>query len=215
MRLFYNTGRATGFFLPLAEAAGLAPLEFVDAFEQWLRDTRNIPPEQILSIETWTASQVLGLQEGFVRALFAADAELLALALDMVHYHYHYAETLLGPEVLPPEPQEAPGAPPLDTPWKRHPDLRLVDFAYEISDLLEIGGAPLHEMRRLLRPVGSTALYLRRGQEVACESLQDDFLALLRQSDGRRTPRDILPHCRPQEVGQWVEFAVAEGLLVL
>nr|NIS39766.1 hypothetical protein [Desulfuromonadales bacterium] len=114
----------------------------------------------------------------------------------------------------PPAPESLCNDSLLDTAWRRHPDLRLVDFSFEINDLLQIGAAPLHDILAMLRPSASTALFLRRGPEVACESLQSGFLLLLRRSNGCCPPRQILPDCRPDEVEQWVEFAVAEGLLL-
>ncbi|MFO7983877.1 MAG: radical SAM protein [Desulfuromonadales bacterium] len=214
-RLFYNTGRSVGFFLPLAEAAGYSAVGFIESFQQWLLTERRLAHEDVLEVETWTSAQILTLQEDFIRYLFGdQDEGLHALVLDLVHYHYNYAEALLGPEVLPSEPEEVRHLPLLDTRWRRHPDLRLVEFTFEINDLLQIGDATLHKILLLLRPVGSTALFLRRGPEVACESLQEDFLSLLQGSDASRTPRQILAGSDPAEVEQWVDFALAEGLLL-
>nr|NIS39767.1 B12-binding domain-containing radical SAM protein [Desulfuromonadales bacterium] len=53
-RLFYNTGRAVGFFLPLAEAAGLSPLGFIDAFRQWLLSEQGITRQALLDVEQWS-----------------------------------------------------------------------------------------------------------------------------------------------------------------
>ncbi|HKL49285.1 MAG TPA: radical SAM protein [Desulfuromonadales bacterium] len=214
-RLFYNTGRAVGFFLQLVEAAGYSSVGFIERFQQWLLTECRFDRDELLDVENWTSAQILSLQEDFIRYLFGGDDKgLQALALDLVNYHYNYAETLLGPEVLPAEPEEVRPFPLLDTPWRRHPDLRLVDFSFEIIDLLQIGNATLHEILLLLRPMGSTALFLRRGSEVACESLEDDFLSLLQGSNGKRTPHQILPDSKPAEMEQWVDFALAEGLLL-
>jgi hypothetical protein len=73
----------------------------------------------------------------------------------------------------------------------------------------------LESFTALFRPVGSVALFVRRGAEVVCESLQEDFLKLLEGSDGTRSPQEIFAGSLSRTLGEEiVAFAVAEGLLV-
>ena len=49
----------------------------------------------------------------------------------------------------------------------------------------------LEEIATLFRPVGSVALFMRRHNEVICESLGEEMLQLLKKSNGLNSPRDI------------------------
>ena len=72
----------------------------------------------------------------------------------------------------------------------------------------------LNEFVNLFRPVGSVAVFLRRNNEVVCESLGEDLLRLLKNCDGLRTPKEIFAGSVPVETGrEMVAFAVVEGLL--
>jgi len=76
-------------------------------------------------------------------------------------------------------------------------------------------GADLEEFTQMFRPVGSSALFLRRNDEVVCESLQEDFYRLLQGSDGERTPEQIFAGgIDRREAGEILEFAISEGILV-
>ena len=87
-------------------------------------------------------------------------------------------------------------------------------FAYEILDLLEMEGMHLEEMTDLFRPVGSVALFMRRDNQVFCESLSEEMLRLLKRSDGKSSPKEIFAGSLPETTGaELVEFAVSEGLL--
>ncbi len=214
--LFYNTGRAVGLLPGLLRSLGVEAVDFFQDFTRWLRAEQGIFREALLDTESWTSPEVLAMQESYIQYLLTQQKrlDLLPAALDLLRYHFHHAETSLGPEVLP-----APTPPdPLKSwqrPWRRAPGVRLVPFHYEIVDLLDMEGAELAEIADMLRPVGSVALFIRRGTEVWCESLEEDFLRLLKDSDGRRTPEEIFAGGIETDQGQeMLAFALAEGLLV-
>lgn len=214
--LFYNLGRAVGFFPALLRASGAEPVPFLAGFADWLLKERRIEEERFLAIDAWRPEEVLPLQEGYVDHLLRRQRRevLLPAALDLLRYHFHYAETLLGPETLPASPETLAGLNPWTTRWRTAPTVRLVRFAYEILDLLVMDEPDLERFAVLFRPVGSVALFLRRGVEVACESLQEDFQKLLEGSDGSRSPREIFAGSLGRAQGEEiVSFAVAEGLL--
>jgi hypothetical protein len=101
-----------------------------------------------------------------------------------------------------------------ETPWQRSDKCRLVPFAYEILDLLEMEDMQLDEIATLFRPVGSVALFMRRDNEVLCESLGEEMLRLLKDSNGTMSPKDIFAGSLSQATGEeLVQFAVCEGLL--
>ena len=91
----------------------------------------------------------------------------------------------------------------------------MVRFRFEIIDLLQVDEMDLRQFVNLFRPVGSTALFVRRGGEVFCESLEEDFARLLQGSDGSRSPQEIFDgSVNRQEGEEFIEFAVSEGILL-
>jgi len=215
--LFYNSGRAVGFFSALCEAVGLDPVAFLDAFILWVGKRTDIPANVFLTPGQVRPAQILIWQKQFLIDLFGEKQcqHLIAAASDLLDYHYHYAETSLGPETLPAEPERLRRLNVWETPLILTPYVKLVPFHYEIIDLLEMGEVRLEPFVNMFRPVGSVALFLRRGNEVVCESLQEDFLQLLKQSVGTKSPREIFCGEVPTDQGrEIVDFALAEGLLM-
>jgi radical SAM superfamily enzyme YgiQ (UPF0313 family) len=215
--IFYNRGRAVGFFLPLAEAADFDPCDLLDFFLHWLQQERNLSRQQIENVESWQPRDIRDLQMDFTAYLLKDKGcgHLLPAARDLIRYHYHYAETVLGPETIPAESEQLR---PLDlwtTRWRLNPASRVVRFRYEIIDLLQVDEMDLRQFVNLFRPVGSTALFLRRGGEIVCESLEEDFARLLQGSDGSRSPQEIFDgSVNRQEGEEFIEFAVSEGILL-
>jgi len=213
--LFYNQGRAVGFFATLLDVCRLEAVTFIEGFADWLLLQQGLYREVLLAVVQWCPAEILPLQEGYVQWLLLQHqrGDLLQPALDLMRYHFHYAETLLGPETAP-----AASEPPADAwtqPWQLAPHVHLVPFAYEIGNLLEMEEFALEEFAELFRPVGSVALFLRRGEEVICESLEEDALNLLRHCDGHRTPEAIYAGSVEREIGEEIlQFAVGEGLLI-
>jgi hypothetical protein len=160
--------------------------------------------QRFLDIDLWRPDVVRQLQEDYIGHLLRRQRResLLPAALDLLRYHFHYAETLLGAETLPAPPATLAGLDPWTTRWRTAPTVRLVRFAYEVLDLLEMGEPDLERFTALFRPVGSVALFVRRGGEVVCESLQEDFLKLLGGSDGTRSPREIFAGSLSRAMGR-------------
>jgi hypothetical protein len=218
VELFYNLGRAVGFLPTLLHSLDLAAVDFFTDFARWAQQEQGLYRDVLLATEGWQNSEVVTLQESFVQQLLIARQrlDLWPAALDLIRYHYHHAEALLGPETLPAVPTPEPGETFWKTSWRRAHGVRLVPFNYEIVDLLEMEGADLEEFTQLFRPVGSTALFLRRNNEVICESLQEDFYRLLQGCNGKRTPEDIFAGGIDRREGEEIlEFAVSEGILVV
>jgi hypothetical protein len=214
--LFYNAGRAVAFFPALLKALRMRPAELLGAFADWLLTQPQASAERLGDPSLWQPAELLALQEDFTRELLKTRgrADLVAAALDLIRYHFHYAETLLGPETLPVAAKQLRGRPLWTTPWRLGPGVRLVSFRYEILDLLEMSEVDLEQFASLFRPVGSMAIFLRRGGEVFCESLEEDFLKLLQGSRGERSPAEIFGGSIGRVEGEEiVEFALAEGFL--
>lgn len=214
--LFYNTGRAVAFFPAILHALQTRPSELFEDFFAWALQQPEITCEALLTTSDWSATDVYRLLQGYLshRLRSTGQGHLVSVFLDLLCYHFHYAETLLGEELLPPGDDSQPRTNLWETPWQRSEKCRLVPFAYEILNLLEMEELHLAEIASLFRPVGSVALFMRRGNEVFCESLGEEMLRLLKHSNGSLSPREIFAGSLPQATGEeLVEFAVSEGLL--
>jgi hypothetical protein len=213
--LFYNLGRAVGFFEVLLQTTGLEPVQFLEKFANWMMVEQGVFRSVLLDAEQWRPEEILPMQEGFIQHLLINldRNDLMQAALDLIRYHFHYAESLLGGETLPLE--EFPQEEVWTKLWRLAPDVRLVPFSYEILDLLEMGEVDLEEFTDLFRPVGSMALFMRQGEEILCESLEEDFSTLLRGCDGTRSPEQIFSGAVSKSSGsEVVRFAIAEGMLI-
>jgi hypothetical protein len=212
--IFYNRGRAVGFLLPVCQALRIKPASLLERFSHWLQQNQGVALERILAVEDWSPAQIFPLQQKFLAAELkhGGKSQLQPLVNDLLLYHYHYAETLLGPEIYPQTPVKA-GKKAWQQRWKQARHLRLVDFTYELDELTAMGGMTLEATYKALKQRGSTGIFIRRGDEVLCESLQEDFARLLLGSDGTRTPAEILPGVPPAEGLELLNFALEEGLL--
>jgi len=214
--LFYNTGRAVAFFPAVLHALQVRPSALFEDFFRWALQQPDIDGDALMQTETWEAEDVYRMIQGYLSNQLqrTGQGHLVSVFLDLLCFHYNYAETLLGEELQPmAEPGQWPRN-PWETPWQRSRQCRLVPFAYEILDLLEMEEMDLGEAANLFRPVGSVAIFLRRGNDVLCESLSEEMLQLLRLSNGHLTPKEIFAGSLSQAMGEeLVQFAVSEGLL--
>ncbi len=212
--LFYNLGRAVGFFENIVELVQKDPVSFLEGFADWMMLHQGVYRAVLTDSDCWRPEEILPMQEGYVQFLLMRKhrESMLQAALDLIRYHFHYAETLLEDEVLPSE--DFDNDEPWDRTWKTSPHIRLVPFSYEILDLLEMEEMDLEEFSELFRPVGSVALFCRRGDEVLCESMEEDFLTLLQNCDGTKTPEDIFAGAISRNAGEEIiRFAAAEGFI--
>ena len=214
--LFYNTGRAVAFFPAILDALQARPSELFEDFFKWARQQPETDHDSLMQTEHWSAEDAYRMLQGYLshRLQSAGQGHLVSIFLDLLCYHFNYAETLLSEELLPIPGEALLEKDAWETPWQRSNKFRLVPFAYEILDLLEMEGMFLEEMTNLFRPVGSVALFMRRDNQVFCESLSEEMLRLLKHSDGKSSPKEIFAGSLPEATGaELVEFAVSEGLL--
>ncbi len=214
--LFYNTGRAVAFFPAVLHSLQTRPSVLFADFFKWALQQQDIDYDRLVITSNWAADDVYRMLQGYLcnQLQKTGQGHLVSVFLDMLCYHYHYAETLLGEELLPPPDERLLQKNLWETPWQSSSKCRMVPFTYEILDLLEMEELQLEELASLFRPVGSVALFMRRDNEVFCESLSEEMLRLLKLSNGCVSPKEIFAGSLPQETGEeLVEFAVSEGLL--
>jgi radical SAM superfamily enzyme YgiQ (UPF0313 family) len=214
--LFYNSGRAVAFFPAIMHALKISPSALFEDFFKWVLQQEGIEHNELLLTDQWAADDVYRMLQGYLCSQLekTGQGHLTSVFLDLLCYHFHYAETILGEELLPPREPLDSQTNLWETPWQRSRNCRLVPFAYEILDLLEVEEMQLDEFASLFRPVGSVALFMRRDNEVFCESLSEEMLKLLRESNSGLSPKEIFAGSLSQATGkELVEFAVYEGLL--
>jgi hypothetical protein len=214
--LFYNSGRAVAFFPAIMHALKISPSALFEDFFKWVLKQEGIERNELLLTDQWAADDVYRMLQGYLCSQLekTGQGHLTSVFLDLLCYHFHYAETILGEELLPPREPLDSQTNLWETPWQRSRNCRLVPFAYEILDLLEVEEMQLDEFASLFRPVGSVALFMRRDNEVFCESLSEEMLKLLRESNSGLSPKEIFAGSLSQATGkELVEFAVYEGLL--
>ncbi len=214
--LFYNTGRAVAFFPAIMQALQIKPSELFEDFLQWALQQPDISFDDLMTTTQWAADDVYRMLQGYLcnQLQSTGQGHLVSVFLDLLCYHFHYAETLLGEELLPPVDETLLDTDFWETPLHRSDKCRLVPFAYEILDLLEVEEMQLDEFASLFRPVGSVALFMRREEEVFCESLSEEMLKLLKESNSKLSPKEIFAGSVSVATGkELVQFAVYEGLL--
>jgi len=215
--LFYNTGRAVAFFPIILQALQIQPSALFEDFFAWALQQQGVDSEKLLLPCYWTANDIYQMLQGYLcqQLQKTGQGHLVSVFLDLLCYHFHYAETLLGEELMPPLNDAFLQTNLWETPLQRSDKCRLVTFSYEIMNLLEMEEMQLEEITSLFRPVGSVALFMRRDNEVFCESLSDEMLRLLKQSNGKISPKDIFAGSLSQATGvELVQFAASEGLLL-
>ncbi len=219
--IFYNTGRAMAYFLPLCQACNLTALEFVEFFAQWLESDGKDQVGAWWMLD-WSAQQVLNMQQRFILQLFATHGveHLSSLALDVIFLNSCWSDTLIGVEtvVQPQLVEQLDEQTLLEQPWQLSSTVSIQKFSYPIDELSCIDDFDLIEMYETMQPCASTGLFLRHGEQVFCESIDDIFAILLTGSNNSQTPIQILASFAAvlsrQECLELVAFAVSEGLLV-
>lgn len=220
--IFYNTGRAMAYFLPLCQACNLTALQFVENFAHWLESDSEFQHLEWWNLD-WSAHQVLGMQQRFIPQIFATQGvgHLSSLALDIIMLHSCWSDTLIGPETAA-QPllgqHQFDNQALLERPWQLATTVQVKEFAYPIDELSGVDDLDLIELYETLPSCASCGLFLRRGEQVICESIDAIFATLLTSSTGQQTPKQILAPfaaaLSPQECFELVAFASSEGLLI-
>lgn len=212
--IFYNRGRAVGFFLQLCEALSLAPAELLEKFSDWLQARPELSTAQKSSAEEWQPAAILVLQQNFIAELLqsAGQKKLQPLAEDLVNYHFCCAEVLLAQDCepmakLPAEKQL------LQQKWQLATRVRIQKFNYDLEELEEIGGEKMAWQVKQLSQTPSYGIFLQQAGQPIIESVQDDFARILLAADGQTPTKELLRGGEPQTAVELLQFAVAQGLL--
>jgi len=211
--IFYTRGKAVAWFRSVTSALGLQPSAFLGRFADWLAAEKGA---DIFEADL-DDDEIRLLQRDFLTTLFAPKRlkRLLPLVLDLVDYHHYYAAALLSPPPNPPDEQLLETLPLLELPARISSSARLVQFSYEILDILDAGEPNIRTFSDQFRPSGSWAVIYPSRDGIATESLIKPYFRLLELQDGLTLCGVISTRLNipADEALSFLQFAAAEGIL--
>ncbi|NOY13855.1 MAG: radical SAM protein, partial [Deltaproteobacteria bacterium] len=149
--IFYNRGRAVGFFLQICDALSSRPAELLGRFSDWLNARPELSTEQKTCAEGWQPLDILPLQQDFVAAglLKSGKKNLRQLAEDLINYHFRCAELLLAQDCQPADNLPAANR-LLKQRWRLNPAVQIQRFHYDLEELEQVGGEKLSWLHKQL-----------------------------------------------------------------
>lgn len=213
--IFYNRGRAVGFFLLLCDTFNKPPAILLHHFFNWLTNERGLTRTQILDVENWTPDKILPLQRDFCREQCRQLKlyPLIPLIEDLLHYHYLCAELLLG-EDCPPGAENITLSAFAGTHWRRHPSVFIQFFHYDPTDLENLGGNVLSETGPQLEQVPAHRLLLRAEGEFIIELLDESVARMLLTATESQSGEVLLRQLDSTDAEETALVAVSQGLLL-
>ncbi len=213
--IFYNRGRAVGFFLSLCNALKLSPSRFLCQFREWLSEHKHIDQQKILDAESWQPVDILPLQQQYVAYQLTKNnhPELKNIAQDLINYHYLCAEALLADDCLP------DGNMPASNKrkrllWKLNPAVKIQPFHFPLEDLELFGGETLAKANKKMALEPEVAIFLRQQGEVIIEALDDDFAHILDRAKTEKGLQELTEDIDPPLAEELLDFAINQGILL-
>ncbi|MBW4055267.1 MAG: B12-binding domain-containing radical SAM protein [Proteobacteria bacterium] len=210
--IFYTRGKAVAWFNAIVAILSLKPSDLLQKFSHWLIDHRGHATKEF----DFSDDDIDEMQHFFLRWLFSNKKvnRFLPLVLDLVNYHHLYAAALLAPLPEPGKDSHIPGNVG-NVRFRLDPSATLVNFTYEITELLDCGEPQIHWMYDNFSQSGSHAVIYRNDGMVYTESLDAAYILLLEQirdRDGKiNIPETGLTK---DEIHDFLEFALQEKFLV-
>jgi len=213
--IFYNRGRAVGFFLSLCDLFHATPAALLQQFADWLTAEKNYPMAQVIDVEAWTPARILPLQRDFCREQCRRHKhyQLIPLIEDLLHFHYLCAQILLGDDCQPAGQQITPKI-FAAAHWQLNPAVFLHFFHYDPADLETIGGeSPATTVERLQQQPGQRLL-LRVEGEMIIETLDDSLARMLQLATTSQQGKTLLAQLDPQAGEEMALMAAEQGILL-
>jgi len=212
--IFYNRGRAVGFFMPLCNTLQQSPSNFLQQFGDWLKNDKQLLLKKILDIETWQPAAILPLQQEFVarQLLDANKKKLVKVAEDLINFHYLCAETLLAEDCQP--GRHIPQKKWLQQDWQLNPAVQIQTFNYTLEDLEIAAGETLEQLKKQLTIEPGQVIFLRQQGEIVIEALDETFVQMLLGAKQKKTGQQLKKGIDTQLADELLEFAINQGLLL-
>jgi radical SAM superfamily enzyme YgiQ (UPF0313 family) len=209
--IFYTRGKAVAWFNAVVAVLGLKPSDLLHKYSDWLIDEMGSSRKE----SDFSDDDIWKMQQLFLKHLFNHKKvkRFMPLVLDLVNYHYLYAAVLLAPLQETSENNRVP-IDSGDTRFRLAPSARIVDFTYEIDELLECGEPQILWMFEHLQQTGSQAVIYRSNDMICTESLAVPYILLLEKiRDGVGDYMSGIELTR-DEVNEFLIFALQEGIIV-
>lgn len=213
--IFYNRGRAVGFFLQCCAALTWSPATMLTQFLDWLGSHSNLSSKQILAVENWTPDKILPLQRDFISEQLHTQgrAELVPVAQDLILYHYLCAETLLADHCqASPELHDQHSF--AKARWQLNPAVHIGHFHFDLEQLEAVGAQPLSAIRKQLAEDPGQVLFMNQYGSLVIESLAEPFAQLLLAATTPTTGAQLLHQLDPDDAEELTGFALGQGLLL-
>jgi hypothetical protein len=213
--IFYNRGRAVGFFLPLCDLFDAPPAALLQQFADWLVTEQYYSMTQLVDVEAWTPDLILPLQRDFCRAQCRHHKHdrLIPFIEDLLHFHYLCAEILLAEDCQPAEQQITPAA-FAAAHWQLNPAVFLHFFHYDPADLETLGGKSLKSSVKQLQQDPGQRLLLKVEGEMVIETLDDSAARMLQMATTGQSGKTLLAQLEPREGEKIAILAAEQGILV-
>ena len=213
--IFYNRGRAVGFFLLLCDTFNKPPATLLHHFFDWLTNERGFTRALILDVEHWSPDMILPLQRDFCREQCRQHKSypLIPLIEDILHYHYLCAELLLGEDCQSTARHMTP-ATFATANWQINPAVFLQFFHYDPVDLEALGGEALIKTVKHLQQEPGLRLLLRVAGEMIVETLDDSVGRMLQMATTVQNGATLLNQLGPQDGEEIALMAVEQGILL-
>ncbi len=213
--IFYNRGRAVGFFLPLCELFHATSAALLQQFADWLTAEKICTRAQLVDVEAWTPDRILSLQRDFCREQCRRHKQyqLIPLIEDLLHFHYLCAEILLGEDCQPTGQRITPAA-FAAAHWQLNPAVFLHFFHYDPVDLETIGGESLDKIIKQLQQDPGQRLLLKVEGEMMIEMLDDSLARMLQMATTGQSGTTLLAQLDSQEGEDPALLAAEQGILL-
>ncbi|MBW6509618.1 MAG: radical SAM protein [Desulfuromonadales bacterium] len=213
--IFYNRGRAVGFFPPLCDLFNTSPATLLQQFGDWLIAEKKCTQTQLIDVEAWTPGRILPLQRDFCREQCRRQKhyQLIPLIEDLLHFHYLCAEILLGDDCQPAVTHISPTA-FAKACWRLNPAVFLHFFHYDPADLETLGEESLAKTVKRLQQEPGQRLLLRMAGEMIVETLDDSVARMLQLATTAQSGNTLLRQLDPQDGEEMAIRAVEQGILL-
>lgn len=218
--LFYNRGRASGWFFMVTETIGWPPSVFLRRFAGF----DEFPGEGAVSSQ----DEILSLQLSFCEKIFqeTGHASLFGPMRDIILFHHAFGESLFAGSSLP---QEAtfgardsqdkiePGKGSLRP--KLCPHVFFVSLQYDLDELMMIGEYNLKEFLKNFDPFPAEVMVYNRQGEIKAQAIDLNWSKLLKQCDGNRSVTELIGAGKREisekskELYTILDFAFHEGII--
>ncbi len=209
--IFYTRGKAVAWFNAVAAALRMKPADVLQKFSLWLIEARGKDTKEsdLRDDDIWKMQQL------FLKHIFNLKKlnQFLPLVFDLLNYHYHYSSVLLAPapdthaDTLTSDNW-------CDARFRLISSVRIVEFTYDIEELLECGEPRISWMTKNLCQSGSQAVIYSNDRAVHTETLATPYINLLKQiqnGDGRIIVSGT--ELTKAEVNEFLLFALQEGII--